>query len=60
MTEAREYEKNEYCKDIECKLYHPGPKMPGCNGPRDGSCLKNAKEFHNWLKSKGFKITQEI
>ena len=49
----REYEKYEYCKDIDCPCieYTKECCISGCD--------YTAKDFHEWLKENNFKIVKE-
>lgn len=47
--EKDEYQKYEFCKDVECTALEHGV----CNAY---VCHKTAKHFHQWLKQNGYKI----
>lgn len=47
----REYQKHEFCSDIECLSFAFG----AC---QSAECIFSAKDFHHWLKKNGFKIVK--
>ena len=49
----REYEKYEYCKDIDC------PCIEYTEQCCISGCAYTAKHFHKWLKENNFKIVKE-
>lgn len=52
---ATNYQKNEYCKSINCGTL----KNNKCVAGRDDNCPYTAKEFHGWLKGNNFKIIKD-
>lgn len=53
MSDRMEYEEYEFCKDVRC------PSFLLCLQESDTlivDCVMTAKEYHKWLKEKGFKI----
>jgi len=54
------YQKHEFCRDVECEGLRSDLNGDKTQCPYYAEyCLKTAKEFHDWLKNKGFKITKE-
>ena len=48
----RKYQKYEFCKDSECRCLINDK----CIENDDKFCIRTAKEFHKWLKLKGFEL----
>ena len=52
----QEYQKYEFCRDVECEHLYNQKK---CVVSQDIHCGYTAKEFHHWLKENGYKIAKE-
>lgn len=49
-----EYQKYEFCKDVECGAFDNGR----CHARQ--CCYRTAKHFHRWLKQNGYKIIKSV
>lgn len=55
----REYQKYEFCESVKCKaLAYSLSNTPQC-GRYSDTCIKTAKQFHQWLVDNGFKIVKD-
>jgi glycine/serine hydroxymethyltransferase len=55
----REYQKHEFCESVKCKaIAYSLNNTPQC-GRYSDTCIKTAKQFHQWLKANGFKIVKD-
>ena len=60
-----EYQRREFCKDIECPLQVLLDKQPpnsaSYNEVRDicmSNCIRTTYEFHHWLIEKGYLVVR--
>jgi hypothetical protein len=52
----QEYQKYEFCRDMECdNLYN----QASCVVDDPAGCPLTAKEFHCWLKENGYRIVKD-